>query len=272
MRNRLNIHFLALAGLLVRLAVAFASDRIYHPDEIFQYLEQAHRLTFDYGYLPWEYRYGTRSWILPGFISGILFLCKVLGIDDPAIYTVVTKVVFCVLSISLIYSVYILAREIAGVEAGKLAAAFTCFWYELVYFAHKPFPELLSTYLIAAALACAVSKPTRWRSLLLGFFLAAAVILRLQYLPVIVVVAFFVCTRWGQHEVLIAALIFFLASAGAGYIDYLTWGTFFGSFYNNYLFNVIYGVSRLFGTERFSYFLEGLSTGKRSQGVKFTNH
>ena len=106
MRNRLNIHFLALAALLVRLAVAFASYLFYHPDEIFQYLEQAHRLTFDYGYLPWEYRYGTRSLDFTWFYLCILFLCKVLGIDDPAIYTVVTKVVFCVLSISLIYSVY----------------------------------------------------------------------------------------------------------------------------------------------------------------------
>jgi len=155
------IHCLALAGLVVRVGVALASDRIYHPDEIFQYMKQAHRLTFGYVYIPWEYRYGTRSWILPGFISSILFFCKGFQIDNPTVYTVIIKVVFCILSTSLIYSIYILAREIAGVEAGKLAATFTCFWYELVYFAHKPLPELLSTYLIAAALACTVLKPTK---------------------------------------------------------------------------------------------------------------
>jgi GPI mannosyltransferase 3 len=99
-----NLHFLVLAGLVARLCVALISERVYHPDEIFQYLEQAHRLTFGYGYIPWEYRYGTRSWILPGFISGILSFCKVLQIDNPAVYTVIVKVGFCVLSISLIGS------------------------------------------------------------------------------------------------------------------------------------------------------------------------
>ncbi|MGB7949351.1 MAG: mannosyltransferase, partial [Candidatus Binatia bacterium] len=146
----INIHLLALAALVARLVVIFVHDRVYHPDEIFQYLEQAHRLTFGYGYIPWEYRYGTRSWILPGFISGLLFVCRIFGVDDPAVYTTVVKVVFCILSVSLIYSVYIFAREIGGEAAGKLAAIFTCFWYELVYFAHKPLPELLSTYLIMA--------------------------------------------------------------------------------------------------------------------------
>ena len=253
------IHCLALAGLVVRVGVALASDRIYHPDEIFQYMEQAHRLTFGYGYIPWEYRYGTRSWILPGFISSILFFCKGFQIDNPTVYTVIIKVVFCILSTSLIYSIYILAREIAGVEAGKLAATFTCFWYELVYFAHKPLPELLSTYLIAAALACTVLKPTKTSLLLVGFFSASSVILRLQYLPVIVVVTVFMYIKRGKHEIFMAALMFFLVVGIAGCIDYFTWGSFFGSFYNNYLFNAVYGIGKLFGTERFYYFLESLT-------------
>ena len=41
----------------------------HHPDEAFQYLEQAHRLVFDYGLVPWEFRYFIRSWLIPLMLS-----------------------------------------------------------------------------------------------------------------------------------------------------------------------------------------------------------
>jgi phosphatidylinositol glycan class B len=255
----INIHFLVLVGLALRLGVSFVSERINHADEIFQYLEQAHRLVFGYGYIPWEYRYGTRSWILPGFISVILFLCKSLGGDSPAIYIGAVQVVFCVLSISLIYSVYVLAREIGGETAAKLAALFTCFWYELLFFADKPNPEILGTYLIAAALAMVVSKTNSPSTLLFGLLAAVAVVLRIQYLPPIAVVAFFACVRWREHEIATSALTFFITLTVAGFIDYVTWGDFFASYYNNYLYNTVYGISKLFGTEPFSYYFKSLT-------------
>jgi hypothetical protein len=202
----LNVHFIALVGLIARLTVAFLSERIDHPDEIFQYLEQAHRLAFGYGYIPWEYRFGTRSWILPGFVSGILYLCKSLGADDPAIYTRVVQVVFCTLSVSLIYSAYLGAREIGGETAGRLAALFTSLWYELVYFAHKPNPEILSAYLIAAALALVLRDAHKPNPPLVGIFSAAAVALRVQYLPAVAVLAFLGRVRWRTQAIATAAL------------------------------------------------------------------
>ncbi len=35
----------------------------HHSDEFGQYLEQAHRLVFGYGLVPWEYRADMRSWL-----------------------------------------------------------------------------------------------------------------------------------------------------------------------------------------------------------------
>ena len=40
-----------------------------HPDEIYQTQEQAHRLVYGYGIVPWEFRDGVRSWILPGLLA-----------------------------------------------------------------------------------------------------------------------------------------------------------------------------------------------------------
>ena len=60
-------------GFALRFLLAELSPNIHHPDELFQYLEQAHRLVFGYGVVPWEFRVGTRSWLLPGFLGGLGF-------------------------------------------------------------------------------------------------------------------------------------------------------------------------------------------------------
>jgi hypothetical protein len=73
-----GLYGLVALGLGLRLAVAFASDSVHHPDEVFQYAEQAHRLVFRYGVIPWEYRFGARSWLLPLFISGPLEAARLL--------------------------------------------------------------------------------------------------------------------------------------------------------------------------------------------------
>lgn len=70
---RKGIHVVTVTGLAMRLALALLSDHIHHPDKVFQYLEQGHRLVFGYGYVPWEFRFGTRSWIAPGIASLSLF-------------------------------------------------------------------------------------------------------------------------------------------------------------------------------------------------------
>ena len=59
----------AIFGLLwrrrffLRVGVAVSSDWIYRSDELVQHLEQAHRLVFGYGIVPWDYHYGARNWL-----------------------------------------------------------------------------------------------------------------------------------------------------------------------------------------------------------------
>ena len=106
-----GLYGLVALGLGLRLAVAFASDSVHHPDEVFQYAEQAHRLVFRYGVIPWEYRFGARSWLLPLFISGPLEAARLLRLDDPAYYIPLVKIVFCLLSVTLVVSVYRIGRN-----------------------------------------------------------------------------------------------------------------------------------------------------------------
>ncbi len=253
-----KIHLIALVGFLLRLIQVGLSDQIHQSDEIFQYLEQAHRLEFGYGVIPWEYRYGIRSWVLPGLLAGPLHILHALHIEDPNVYIPLIKILFCALSISIIYASYVIGRNIASENAGKLASLFACFWYELVYFASKPTPEVLGTYCLVIAIACTVVQPNTRNAVLFGFFTALSVILRFQYLPVVFILAIVYTTKHKKKQLLISSFVFLLLVVIAGYADYLTWGGFFISYYNNYLYNSVYKVSEVFGTNSSTYLFNSL--------------
>jgi hypothetical protein len=57
--------FVLGVALLLRLGAIVAFPSLHHPDENFQLFEQAHRIAFGYGIVPWEFRDGIRSPVLP---------------------------------------------------------------------------------------------------------------------------------------------------------------------------------------------------------------
>ena len=70
--------FVMAAGAVLRLLAAISGDWTIRTDELFQYLEQAHRVVFG-GQIPWEFRFGERSWLLPALSMPPLYLAKILG-------------------------------------------------------------------------------------------------------------------------------------------------------------------------------------------------
>jgi phosphatidylinositol glycan class B len=256
------IHAVAAIGLFLRLGVALGSDQINHPDEIFQYLEQAHRMVFGYGYIPWEYRFGLRSLIIPIALSIPLRLLQALQLDRPDVYIPLIKSLLCLISLSLIYGLYSLGRQTISESVGRMAAIIASFWHELVVFAHKPTPECLATYLLVGALVCLAHRPQLHRpqwlmAVGLGIMGAGTVALRLQYAPAVLVLGMAMVILWRSRPAQMALVIatFGLTLVGVGYVDYLTWGIWFGSYYHNYLYNQTYGISSLFGRVFFLYYL-----------------
>ena len=254
-----KIHVVVFIGLLIRITIALVSEQVHQADEIFQYLEQAHRLVFGYGYIPWEYRFGIRSWILPGLLSLLLQPFKFLHFDDPNLYVPAIKIFSCFASVSLIYSAYSIGRNLVSEQAGRIASILTCVWYELIYFSSKPTPEVLSTYLLMIALAIVTTRTAPRNPLLFGFICAFAVLLRLQYLPAIAIIVLFGCLGYKRREILTIGGSILLTVIVAGYVDYFTWGSFFASYYNNYLFNAVHKVSSIFGKQHPLYLLGTLT-------------
>ena len=78
-----RLHYALIATILLVAVVlrilAFSPYAIHHPDEAVQYLEQAHRLAFGSGLVPWEYRFGMRSWLLPVLLAGPMALGEVIA-------------------------------------------------------------------------------------------------------------------------------------------------------------------------------------------------
>ena len=85
LRPRLRVWQVLLLAFAARVAVGLANDGVLHPDEIMQYLEQAHRLVFGAGMVPWEDEYGLRPWALPLALAVPLRLLALVGLDTPAV-------------------------------------------------------------------------------------------------------------------------------------------------------------------------------------------
>lgn len=261
------LHGLALAALLLRLSVALFSERISYPDELFQYLEQAHRYVFGYGFETWEYRYGIRNWLLPGFLSSLLATFAATGLDMPKIYVPAIKSIVCIISVSTVYASYYLGRNLLSEQTGRMAALLAAIWYEALYYAVVATPEVLSSYALFGAAALATGRRPASVIQIAGvsMLLGLGVALRIHYAPAAMLVLLYAWLgRCADRKVLLiapGALVFLFA----GWLDYLQWGHIFYSFYNSFRFNVVLGISNIFGEHPLYWYI--YSIGKYSASL-----
>jgi hypothetical protein len=253
-RSPLFLPLILVLAFLLRATFALTTDFNTHPDEIFQYLEPAHRLVFGQGIVTWEYYYGTRSWIIPGLVALILKFLAALGIDRPDIYQPTVRLVFCAISLSLPVSVYRIAQALLDEGAARLALVGTAFWYELILFAPTPMPDALGAYAFFAALAFLLGRPGRGAALAFGVLAGLTLALRFQLAPMVGVAMLIAALRW-RWSGWPALLGFFFVVASAGALDAYTWGRWFSSIISNIEMNVFAHVSDGFSTAPGYYYL-----------------
>ncbi|MDD9820835.1 MAG: hypothetical protein OXR07_08165 [Nitrospira sp.] len=245
-----HLPLLLLVAFVLRATVALTGDFLLHPDEVMQYLEPAHRLVFGNGVVFWEYFYGARSWIMPGLIAAILWLCTLTGLDSPQAYITVIKLVFCALSLAIPLGMYLFCRRHWGERSARLALVFGVFWYELVAFAHKPMTEFVATGLMCVLLAVLpLHAPARhWRGWAVAGALGALTIaVRFQYAPMIGVILLaggFRARLTGMPLLAVARGWLAMIGGGAvvvgaiGALETWTWGMPFHSYWVNTMFNL----------------------------------
>lgn len=235
---------LALA-FVARAAVALSGDFSLHPDEIFQYLEPAHRLVFGNGVTFWEYFYGARTWFVPGLVAGVLKLFDLIGLGEPRWYAGGVELVFCAISLTIPAGMYLAARNHFGETAARVALLAGVFWYELCGFAHKPMTEFVATGPLLLALWIAI-RPGRvglaaGLCAILLTVLAAAI--RLQYAPVAVVLFAIMLLRTKHWPAFLLAGGVLVLAVGA--FDAATWDAgLFHSYVTNVRYNLVLGQYR----------------------------
>ena len=222
-----------LLGIVLRVRYASGNYSIVFPDEFHLSTEQAHRLVYGYGLIPWEYDQGARTWAWPVMLAGLLQLTELLGMNDPGQYTDVITGGLVVASACVVPAVYLLARVFGAERVPAVAgAALAAFAGPFVYFSHRAFSETASLLPVTLGFALAVGATDRWRdhararellwagALLLGF----AVHLRLQNVLFCFGLLFVLAVRREWRALLHATLAFGVALLALAITDVAIWG------------------------------------------------
>ena len=201
-----------------------------------QYLEPAHRLVFGNGIVYWEFFFGARSWLVPGFVAAILAALNAVGLGEPAWYIGGVKLAFCAISLAVPAGMYVFGRRHFGEAAARVALLAGAFWYELIGFAHKPMTEFVATGLFVLLLAASV-RPHGIRFSWLPAMLAVAAI-RPQYAPLALVLLALVFVRSDRRIALVALSAAFAFAVAI--FDGATWdGRMLHSYITNFRYNVL---------------------------------
>jgi phosphatidylinositol glycan class B len=250
--DALLLALVVVAALVVRLGAVLALPSLHHPDENFQFFEQAHRLAFGYGVVPWEYEEGIRSLVVPWLLSRLLIVAGAAA--SPEALVLLQRAALVVLSVVPVGAVFLWGLQRGRLQAlllGLVAAS----WFELVYFSGRPLSEAIACGLLVAAIALALraERADGTGYALVGLLLASAVMLRFHLMVGVLPVAAVIC--WADRRrcwpLLIGAV---LPVAVFGLADWVAWGWPFHSFVRAVELNVVRGAASHYGVEPWHWY------------------
>ena len=186
--------FWGLLGVAVVLRfAAFNAYAAHHQDETIQYLEQAHRIVFGYGAVPWEFDHFIRSWLIPLMLVPPMALGEAI---DPGgtLYLILPRVMVAVLNFAPVVAAWFIGARISRQHA-VVAMAVTAIWVECVLFSVQLLSESLTVSCFMTAVAL-LHKDARMRSIVAaGALMAIAGLMRFQFGPAIAVYAILVAGK-----------------------------------------------------------------------------
>jgi len=247
-----------LAGaFLLHFIVMRTWENLAWPDEIFQTLEQGHRLAFGNGITPWEYREGVRSWVLPGVLAGVMRATAFLGPGSSG-YVAGIHWFLALCSLSPVATAMAWARR-EGLKHAWLAGVACATWFELVYFSSKALTEVFAGYAIAPALYFSVkARDSERDALYAGALWGLTLGFRFHLAPAALVALIWVGRRDRKRwlSLLIGGGAVLLAF---GLVDWATWSYPFQSIVKNFWINVVQKKASWFGESPWYEYLASLA-------------
>lgn len=257
LRRAAFIGILAVA-LVLRLIASFPPS-MHHPDEIFQYLEPAHRMAFGQGITTWEYRYGMRGWLLPTLLSWPMMLGHAIA-PGSNLYLVLPRLAMALASLSVPISAFAIGRRQSPAH-GLVAIAVAATWFEAVFFAAHTLSEEASViaFLPAAALILSDDPRTARRHAAAGVLLGLAAALRFQNAPAIALFVAMTCGRDWRDRWLPLAIGAGAGLAASGLADLAHGATPFGWVVANVVQNVVHDRATDYGTKGPAFYLGAIA-------------
>jgi hypothetical protein len=250
--------WLAVAVLIIaalpRFWAAWIDQGVFWPDEIFQSLEQAHRLVFGYGVIPWEFRVGARSWVYPGLIAGLLEVGRWLGLQSGRGIVLLAKTSMACLSLATIYLSMRFAYSLAGRLAALFAGVFGACFSVSILLGSRCSSEMASAPVLIGVVILA-AREGRARQLSAGALAGLSIYLRYQNgLLALGVLAILLQERRFKDALEYSAAALLIGVLG-GLLDALTWGKPFFAFYKYVKFN-LKGSAKRFGAYPVTYYFK----------------
>jgi phosphatidylinositol glycan class B len=183
---------LLVVAVLLRIA-AFDPYSAHHYDETIQYLEQAHRIVFGYGFVPWEYRYFIRSWLIPLLLVPPMQFGEWLN-PGGTLYLILPRVMLAAVNFIPVIAAWFIGKRISTSHA-ILGMAVMALWIECVLFSVQALSESLAVACFFAAVAI-LRREARFGSLIgAGALMALAGLFRFQFGPAIALFAIIVAGK-----------------------------------------------------------------------------
>jgi hypothetical protein len=234
-----------IAAVIARVA-ALSVYGVHHADESFQYLEQAHRLVFGYGLVPWEYRYGMRSWLVPLLLAGPMKLGALF--DSSGLLPIVfARALAAILAFAAVPAAYAIGAKQSRVH-GLIAMAVIGLWYESVYFSVHILTEILAASAFLTGAALLMRGTGRAAAIGAGALMALTIVLRFHYGPAVgVFVAMTLVRDWRRWGWAVLGGVLVLAASAA--IDLGSGAAPFGWIVENFRQNIVRDRSTQFGND-----------------------
>ena len=131
-----------LAVAFVLRIWTFRVFAVHHPDEVYQYLEQAHRLITGQGVVPWEYRLGMRSWLPPLLLSLPMRLGELIA-PQSLLSVVLARGFVAIIALAPIFAAFSIGSRISRLH-GLVAAAVIALWFENIYYSGHVLMEVMA--------------------------------------------------------------------------------------------------------------------------------
>lgn len=244
---------LLLAGLAARLALAYFFPRTYHPDEVYQILEQAYSFYAPDTIVTWDYRDKIRSWLWPILVATFAYPAETL-FETAFAFKFSSQILFSLISLAGIWAAWSIGR-LTSENHGWLGGLVAAFWFEFVYFAPHALMDVASAHVLLAGVAVLMRANNRRGFFYGGLLLGITFIMRIQLTPALFFLALCFCKlNWREKWVpLIAGGLGPLTLYGA--VDWVMIGTPYLSIYNYFVINLIYNKASAYGVSPFySYF------------------